>query len=489
VITKVVHGWSAGGLITYLMGPGRAQEHRHPRVIASWDGRDAAWQPASTGPGEWDLELGPVIRALRAPAVGAGLPERPDESGRRGYVWHCSARVAAADRVLSDGEWAQIARELLDGAGVAPRDDAGGPRWFAIRHADDHIHIGVVLVRQDTCKRFWPYRDYPRLRETARAIERRLGLTLTAAADGTAARAPTRGELEKAARTGRAPARVELLRAVKAAAVAAHGVDTFCAALREAGYLVELRYAPSGDPLGYKVARSGDLTASGEPVYYSGSRLAQDLSLPKLLRRWASAAHGDGPTPVGRGAELRQAHRRLDRARRTLSSAPGQPHGDLVSAVGDVLTALGARARRHPDLGEELERAADLFDRAARPPRGPAVPPTAAGVELRRVARRLIRHPRLRSPDELAGGIALVVAVAALMQEIAAWQRQRGRVHQAAAAAAAARVVTASLPSTWPTVPQAPGSTARAGVKAQLLGDDHGSAAGQPRSGSRSRRG
>src|SRR5947199_9875298 len=125
------------------MGPGRAQEHVRPRVIATWDGRDAAWQPARVGPGEADLELGPLIRAMRAPVVAAGLPESAVD-GKRGYVWHLSARVAAGDRVLSDAGWAQVARELLHGAGVSTTGDNGGPRWVAIRHADDHIHLAVV---------------------------------------------------------------------------------------------------------------------------------------------------------------------------------------------------------------------------------------------------------------------------------------------------------------------------------------------------------
>lgn len=237
MITKVVHGWRAGGLLAYLLGPGRAEEHRHPRVIATWDGRDSAWQPKPSGRGEWDLELGALIRALRAPAIAAGLPDGPDPSGRRGYVWHCSARVAEADRVLADGESAEVARDLLHGAGVARRGDYGGPRWVAVRHAEDHIHIAVVLVRPDTGRRFWPHRDYPKLRETARALEKRLGLTVTAAADHTAARAPGRGEIEKAQRRGRVPARVELVRAVKAAAVEGHDVESFRNALRDAGVL------------------------------------------------------------------------------------------------------------------------------------------------------------------------------------------------------------------------------------------------------------
>jgi hypothetical protein len=75
VITKVVHGRQAGGLIAYLMGPGRAQEHVRLRVIASGDGRDARWRPHASGPSPYDLDLGPLIRAVRAPAVAAGLPK------------------------------------------------------------------------------------------------------------------------------------------------------------------------------------------------------------------------------------------------------------------------------------------------------------------------------------------------------------------------------------------------------------------------------
>ena len=245
----------------------------------------------ATGPEEYDLALGPLITALHAPVIAAGLPTRaPAEHGKRGYVWHCSARVAATDRVLSDGQWAGIARELLDGAGIAVSGDAGGPRWVAIRHAEDHIHIAAVLVRQDTSRRFWPHHDYPKLRAAARRIEQRLGLTVTAAPDGTAAATPSRGEVEKAGRQGRVPARVELRRAAQQAAVAASDVDEFVAHLRERGYRVGLRRAPSGDLLGYKLARPGDVTAAGKPVFYSGSKLAPDLSLPRLQHRWESTA-------------------------------------------------------------------------------------------------------------------------------------------------------------------------------------------------------
>lgn len=453
MITRVVHGWRPGGLIAYLMGPGRAEEHRRPRVVASWDGLDGRWQPAKSGPGEFDFELGPLIRALRAPAVAAGLPEQADAEGKRGYVWHCSARVADADRILSDAEWAGVARELLHGAGITERDDPGGPRWVAVRHADDHIHIAAVLVRQDTGRRFWPHHDYPRLRQAARELETRLGLTVTAAADGTAAPAPGRGELEKARRQGRSPARAELAGAVRRAAVEGHDVESFVAALRCSGYRVELRRAPSGDVLGYKVARDGDVTAAGVPVLYSGSKLAPDLSMPQLLRRWQGAV--DGPI------SLNEAARTVRRARRTVREARSGST-EVVHAAADVLTALSGW-----DRSPLSADAATAYDRAARTP-GHRDLEGDGGRDLRRVARGLVRYQRQIRGDDLSTVVALAVAVAALVQEVGRWHRRADRSHQAAAADAAADVVgrwSAALSPAARTSPRAGNATLRPGAE------------------------
>jgi hypothetical protein len=360
-------------------------------------------------------------------------------------VWHCSARVAAQDRVLSDSEWAQVARDLLHGAGVVSRGDKGGPRWAAIRHADDHIHIAVVLVRQDTGRRFWPHRDYPKLRVAAREIEQRLGLTLTAAADATASRAPVRGEVEKAARRGQAPARPELVRALTAAAVTAHDVNSFEAALRSAGYLVEIRYGPSGDALGYKVARPDDRTAAGYPVYYSGSKLAVDLSMPRLQQRWAGVL-GAAAASADVLAEARYG---VDRGRRAVAGARNGrldvDADEIAHATQDVLTAV----RGFELAGRDLGAAADRFERAARIPDRRVGEPSRASTSLRWAARQLIRHRRVLRQDEVAAGVALAVALAALVQEIAAWQRERGRVHQAAAAKTSGEAVR-NWASAWP---------------------------------------
>ena len=435
MITVVRDGWDSDGLIEYLMGPGRAEEHDDPRVIASWDGLDAGWQPARIGPGKWDFDLGPLCRAVRAAAAAAGLPTYDDGSTKKGYVWHLSARLAEADRVLPDGEWAQAARELVAGANVATPEDPGGARWVAIRHADDHIHVVAVLVRQDTFRRFWPWNDYVGLRKTARVLERRWGLTETAAADGTAAKAPVRGELEKAGRQGREPARIELARAVRVAVLACDGPEEFAVALRVAGYLVELRRAPSGDVIGYKVARPADTTAAGEPVFYSGSKLAPDLSMPRLQRRWS-----DGPPPAGHGLS-RAARRQVEQARRRAAAGRGGWDGwadgdlaELASATGDLL--VGARTRV-PGLGD----AADAFDRASRAPRATPDGDRLVGAGLRHVARQLVRRRRLAGGDDQTAMVALVVALAALVHEVAGWLRERDRPHQVLAAESAAAAI------------------------------------------------
>lgn len=437
MITKVVHGWRVAGVIAYLMGPGRAQEHVRPRVIATWDGRTAAWQPVSTGSADHDLDLGPLIRAMRAPGIAAGLPESA-QVGRRGYVWHMSARLAAGDRVLSDAEWAEVVRELLDGAGVAARSDHGGARWVAIRHADDHVHVAAVLVRQDTCRRFWAFRDFRRLRVTAQRIERRLGLSVSADADGTAAPRPSRGEREKAVREGREPARTELARLVRVAAVTASGVAEFVEALSAAQCVVELRFAPSGDAIGYKVARSGDLTADGRPVFYSGSKLAPDLSLPKLVAAWKSGVGGQTADPE------RAAARRVSRAGSAVAAArrgeAGEDPAGIAHATADVLTAIRTWSPDHA-------MACDQFDRVCRSPRGSSSSAGPASSGLRQVARELIRARHVTGSwnDPGAGGIALVVALAALLREIAAWQRREGRLHQSGAAVAAAETLSRTL--------------------------------------------
>jgi hypothetical protein len=66
----------------------------------------------------------------------------------------------------------------------------------------------------------------------------------------------------------------------------------------------------------------------------------------------------------------------------------------------------------------------------------------AAG--LRRVARQLVRQRRGLGvlDDPGAASLALALAVSSLVREIAAWQKDRGRAHQASAARDSAAMIS-----------------------------------------------
>ena len=118
----------------------------------------------------------------------------------------------------------------------------------------------------------------------------------------------------------------------------------------------------------------------------------------------------------------------------------GSENGDgIAAATADLLTALADPASGW--WGERWGTAADRFDRAARAPGGHPLEPGPVAGDLRVLARRLLTA-RGRAGRDAVGGVALAVALAALVAEIAAWQGARGRDHQAAAAGRAAADAT-----------------------------------------------
>jgi hypothetical protein len=288
VIGKVIRGRNARRLLYYLYGPGLANEHADPHLIAGFSD-PADLEPERRPDGTRDF------RRL------AGLLEQPLAGLRgRGYdqpVWHCAIRAAPEDRMLSDAEWALAAARVMHRTGLAPDGDDLGVRWVAVRHAADHIHLVATLARQDG-RRASTWNDYYRVREACHDAERRFGLRPTAPADRTAARRPARAETEQAARRGWAePARVTLRREVCTAAAGAGSEQEFFTLLRAAGVLVRERYSTvqPDQVTGYAVGLPGHTARGGGVVWYGGGKLAADLTLPKLRARWAGTAAGHAP--------------------------------------------------------------------------------------------------------------------------------------------------------------------------------------------------
>ena len=166
-------------------------------------------------------------------------------------MWHCSVRAAPDDRILSDDEWAQVACDIMDRTGLAPYGQEDyAVRWIAVRHAPDHIHLVAILARQDgTRPQTWNgyYREAPR---------------------------------------------ITLRRAVSTAPAGAVSEQYFFARLDRAGVLVRQRFSSRhpGEVTGYAVALPHDTSRAGAAVWFGGGKLAADLTLPKLRRRWNATA-------------------------------------------------------------------------------------------------------------------------------------------------------------------------------------------------------
>jgi len=442
VIGKVcTRGQDVAGLIRYLYGPGRREEHTDPHIIAGYR-PPADLEPPLRANGSRDF------RRL------AGLLRLPhDALGKWGYakpVWHCSMRAAPDDRLLSDAEWAGIAADVMHRTGLCPRgeeDDA--VRWIAIRHGPDHIHLVGVLARQDRTRPRIVNERY-RVRDACLTAEQRYGLRSTAPADRTAARPLSRAETGKAARHGRGePPRTTLRRHVATAAASAASADEFFARLDQAGVLVRLRYSARnpGQVTGYAVALPDDTARNGEPVWYGGGRLTADLSWPKLAQRWTRPARPDSPLTPGEADALweyaaRTAADATARIRHYAATGNPAAAADAASAASDALhvaaAALGSRV---------LRRAADAYDRAARQPYGRVPAPTPAGNQLRHAARLISAYAHLTG-DRTLTPVVLLVRLAALVEAVAELRESQQRAAQAAAALRAARHLrTAARPA------------------------------------------
>ena len=302
VIGKVLRGRNVRRLLYYLYGPGLANEHADPHLVAGF-GDPAELEPERRPDGTRDFRR--LTALLEQPLAAQAGP------GYHKPVWHCAIRAAPEDRMLSDAEWALVAARVMHRTGLGLDGDDLGVRWVAVRHAADHIHIVATLARQDGRRpRIWG--DYYRVREACHDAERRFRLRSTAPADRTALRRPTRAETEQAARRGWAePARVTLRREVCTAAAGAGSEPEFFGRLRAAGVLVRERHSTviPGEVTGYAVGLPGHAAREGGVVWYGGGKLAADLTLPKLRARWSGTAAGgapfrgtDVPAAVVRGA-------------------------------------------------------------------------------------------------------------------------------------------------------------------------------------------
>ncbi|GII34980.1 relaxase/mobilization nuclease domain-containing protein [Planotetraspora mira] len=429
MIGKVLRGTRVEGLLYYLYGPGRANEHVNPHLVAGWR-HPAELEPALRADGGRDFRN--LIGLLNQPLAVLG------GDGYDEPVWHCVARAARDDRVLDDDEWARVAHEIMNRTGLAASGDDDAVRWVSVRHADDHIHIVATLARQDGTKpKTW--NDFYRVREACQAVERHYGLKVTAPGDRTAARQPTRSETEQARRRRWTEVpRITLRRHATTAAAGAASEEEFFRRLEASGVLVRKRFSQRtpGEVTGYAVALPIQLNRTGEPVWFGGGKLASDLTLPKLRTRWNAGR--DNPASALDSADRRQVWDHAAEAaaaaathiRRAVATDPNAA-ADIAGATSDLLHVASSVLK-----DRRLRSAADAFDRAAREPYARIGGATPAGIGLRRAARMLASAGATWSGSTLAAG-AVVANIVALLNAVAHLRAVQGRLAQAVAARAA----------------------------------------------------
>lgn len=302
MITKALTGQRLRGLIEYLYGEGKQEEHTAPRLVGAWDPAVLDHQPQNK------VERGLMVADMESPVrlFGVQLPEA-------GAVYHVPISLHVDDGVLTDEQWRQVAQVAVDKLGFSAADDRAGCPWVAVRHGlsaagNDHIHLVAHRVREDGTVASLS-NDYRALSELRAEMEAYFELTPTNSRG--AGRAPAERDAAEAA-TKRSQSGVEprrpvptpaqrasLARTVRAAANGATSEADFVTRMRRAGLLARPRWATGSrtDVVGYAVAAK-PTDRNQTPTWSSGGKLARDLSLPAVRQRWGQ------PTTTQRQADI-----------------------------------------------------------------------------------------------------------------------------------------------------------------------------------------
>ncbi|MEZ0064377.1 hypothetical protein ABIA32_000355 [Streptacidiphilus sp. MAP12-20] len=439
MVPDVSTGDRSRGLLSYLFGPGRRDEHTDPHIVAAFA------MPGLVDPGRVPLDQHQATLTDLADYLDQPVRLREQRLGKKvpQHVWHCPVRTAPGDRYLTDEEWAEVARRIVHATGIAEHGDDAACRWIAVRHAEDHIHIMATSVREDG-RRPRNKGDGRRAQAECRRIEEELGLRRLKSGDGTAPKTPTSAERAKAERQGRKnTARVWLREHAYAAAAAAQGEEEFFAVLTALGMKVRPRLGPvTGEVTGYSLAAPGDTNSAGEPIFYGGSSLAPDLSLNRLRERFTPTQKQEGEQTgravradrVDAGSTWRRADTELRTAFALVAQAAEGTAGEQLdaqvqaqaAAFAELLHNTAAAAPRQ--LRAELCAAATAFGRTNR---SAIRAEHRAADALRQAGRALLTVPGSKDGDFVT---AALVSAVFLLIALGEWHTQRGHQQQAAAA-------------------------------------------------------
>jgi len=315
------YGSRVRGLVEYLFGPGRSEEHTDPRVIAAHTTLlldDRALTPLARKMLATELDN---TRVLLAPEV------------KEKFVFHASISLAPEDGPVSEETWQDIATSVAEHLGFGEDTPGARVRWMAVHHGlsrngNDHIHLVANLISEDGRQHNFVRAPWVMLSEVRKQLEIKHSLRLVGHDKGTGLGAYSQTEARRADEQRQStaadkgvpvasvqaaePETVRLERRVRAAASAATDESDFLHHLTGQEVAVRPRFA-TGDRsrvVGMSVALP---TGDGQSlIWHGGGRLAA----------------GEGPHPARHPQTMGPDHRAADRGGRRVAPARSRGHDE-----------------------------------------------------------------------------------------------------------------------------------------------------------------
>ena len=143
MMPNITRGGRMGGLMVYLAGGGRHNEHQEQHLVAGdsavltmygYDQLDAATalqvaHDLDEPHRRYEVDVTRMAR-VADPETGAVVTGRVDAN-----VWHCSLSLRAEEGQLSDEKWGAIAQDFADRMGFTVASGKAACRWVAVRQS------------------------------------------------------------------------------------------------------------------------------------------------------------------------------------------------------------------------------------------------------------------------------------------------------------------------------------------------------------------
>lgn len=264
-------------------------------------------------------------------------------------VWHCSLALPAGETITADS-WRDVAEDMLRGMDMAPENH----QYVAVRHSDteyDHIHIVASRVGLDgfVWHGKWEAR---RTIEATQNLEKKHGLTITPGMENKPDnKRLTRGELNKAARTGQEPPRQALRRILDAAAEGKPSAVEFAERVEVAGVEVRANLASTGKMSGFSFGYQGESYAASRVAdRFRWGNLSKKVSYvedrdSQSLERFKPGKTADPGNQDGSGATTRpELNQSADQPDQTDDRATdgGQPGSNKRDGAAPVVRGVGS---------------------------------------------------------------------------------------------------------------------------------------------------